>query len=221
MTLSAGLVAAFALSLPAVGAKSRPTDTLRVRSIQRPPAPGTGIDSATWGAPQVRIATGQGTASVWLLRAADTLFVAAAIPDSTRSWADALAFFLDLQGDHAAAPAHEDFQWSLRRMLDSSVVYRGRNGRWEPPLDDPDWRIGPEHSGGGWEASETDDGRVWTVLVRLDPAWLEGQGGRRPAIGFLIHDDDPNGWYSWPEAPGSGTLVERTPAVWADVSVER
>ena len=215
-TRSPRLLAAAALSLQAAaGAQGPPDDTLRVRPIARPPAPEARIDSATWGPPQVRIPTGQGTASVWLLRAADTLFVAAAVPDSTRSWADALAVYFDVQGDGAPAPAHDDFQWSLRRLLDSSVVYRGRAGRWEPPHDDPDWRIGAEHSGGGWEVSGTDDRWGWTVLLRLDPAWLEGDGGRRPAIGFLVHDDEPNGWYGWPARPGpGGTLVERSPTMW-------
>ena len=221
-TLSAGWLAAAALSLQlAAGAAGPPADTLRVRSIARPPAPGAGIDSAAWGSPQVRIPMRQGNASVWLLRAADTLFVAAAVPDTTRSWADALAVYFDVRGDRGPAPAHDDFQWSLRRTLDSSVVYRGRDGRWEPPLDDPDWRIGAVHSGGGWEVSETDDARGWTVLLRLDPAWLEGEAGRRPAIGFLVHDDDPNGWYGWPAGPDGGTLVERTPGMWVVVSGER
>ena len=91
----ARLLVAAALSLQAAaGAQGPPADTLRVRPIARPPAFEARIDSATWGPPQVRIPTGQGTASVWLLRAADTLFVAAAVPDSTRSWADALRISL-------------------------------------------------------------------------------------------------------------------------------
>jgi hypothetical protein len=203
------------------GADGPPADTLRVQAIAHLPAADARIDSAGWGAPQVRIPTRQGTASVWLLRAADTLFVAAEIPDSTRSWADAFAVCIDVQGDRTAAPAHDDFQWSLRRVLDSSVVYRGRAGRWEPPLDDPDWRIGAERSGGGWEVSGTDDGRRWTVLLRLDPAWLEGEEGRRPAMGFVIHDDDPNGWYGWPARGDSGALLERTPRGWGEVRGER
>jgi hypothetical protein len=58
--------------------------------------------------------------------------------------------------------------------------------------------------------------RGWTVVLRLDPAWLEGQGGRRPRVGFRIHDDDPTGWYAWPavEKSAGATLLERTPALW-------
>jgi hypothetical protein len=167
----------------------------------------------------VVLATAQGNASVWLLRAADTLFVAARIPDRSRSWADALAICFDAGGDRAAAPAHDDFQWSLRRTLDSSVVYRGRAGRWAPPLDDPDWRLGPSRSGGGWEVAGRDDARGWTVVLRLDPAWLEGELGRRPAIGFRLHDDDPSRWYAWPpqHTSAGAAVLERTPALWVPV----
>ena len=200
----------------ATAAPPPPSDTVRPHTLARPPASDGHLDSLAWGAPQVRIRTGQGTASIWLLRASDTLFVAAAIPDRSRSWADALAVCLDVAGDRAAAPAHDDFQWSLQRTLDSSVIFRGRAGRWEPPLDDPDWRLRTERGGGGWEVGGADAPDGWTVVLRLDPAWLDGAAGRRPAIGFRIHDDDPNGWYAWPapRGPAGATLVERTPAMW-------
>jgi hypothetical protein len=196
-----------------------PADTLRIRRVARPPAADWQGHSADWGEPQVRIVTRQGTASIWLLRAADTVFVAASIPDTTSSWADALAICLDVLGDRAETPQHDDFQWSFQRVLDSSVVYRGRAGRWEPPHADPDWRLGPEHSGGGWQVGASDRGRGWRLVLRLDPAWFEGESGRRPAIGFRIHDDDPNGWYPWPGIATSAgaTLLERTPALWVPV----
>jgi hypothetical protein len=193
-----------------------PSDTLRLHAIARPPAADGHIDSAAWGPPQLRIATIQGQASVWLLRAADTAFVAVAVPDRSRSWSDGVAVCFDVAGDRAEAPAHNDFQWMLQRVLDSSVVYRGRAGRWEPPRDDPDWRLGAAREGGGWEVSGADDGTVWSLVLRLDPAWLDGEQGRRPAIGFQIHDDDPNRWYSWPAVttPAGPKLLDRTPALW-------
>jgi len=204
------------LLLQGIPSVPTPTDTLRLRAIPRPPAADGRIDSAAWGPPQLRIATAQGQASVWLLRTADTAFVAVAVPDRSRSWADAVAVCFDVTGDRAAAPAHDDFQWSLQRVLDSSVVYRGRAGRWEPPRDDPDWRLGAARAGGGWEVSGADDGMVWSLILRLDPAWLDGERGRRPAIGFQIHDNDPNRWYSWPlvTSPAGAKLLERTPALW-------
>jgi len=194
-------------------------DTLLVRSIAHPPAADGRIDSTAWGAPQVTIPTTQGRTSIWLLRAADTVFVAALVADTSRASADELAVCLDVAGDRAGAPEHDDFQWAFRRTLDSSVVYRGRAGRWEPPLDDPDWRLGAAREGGGWEVSGTDDARWWSVVLRLDPAWLAGEEGRRPALGFRVHDDDPNGWYAWPPSRTSAgaTLLERTPALWVPV----
>ena len=196
-----------------------PLDTLRIRAIPQPPAAAARLDSLAWGTPQLSIPTAQGRASVWLLRAEDTLFIAARIPDRSRSWGDAFTVCFDVTGDGASAPGHDDFQWSFQRALDSSVVYRGRAGRWTPPLDDPDWRLGSARAGGGWEVIGGDDSLGWTLVLRLDPAWLEGERGRRPAIAFVIHDGDPNRWYPWPPQRTSAdvTLLERTPALWVPV----
>ena len=195
-------------------------DTLKVRQIPRPPPPDARIDTLTLGAPTVRIPTGQGTASVWLVRAADTLFIAASIPDTTPYWGDDFVVSLDTRGDAASSPQHDDFQLDFRRVLDSSVVYRGRDGRWQPPRGDPDWRLGAERSGGGWEVSSHGDARGWSVLIRLDPAWLEGEAGRRPRIALRIYDDLPGGWFAWPPArrSGLGATVEDSPAFWGAVT---
>ena len=197
-----------------------PRDTVDVRAVAQAPAGAGLIDSAAWGSPQIHLPTAQGDARVWLLRAADTVFVAVHIRDRSRSWSDAVAICLDVAGDRAAAPAHDDFQWSIQRVLDSSVVYRGRAGRWQPPLDDPDWRLKAARAGGGWEVGTADDAAGWSVVLRLDPAWVaSAESGRRPGIGIRIHDDDPNGWYSWPlvAAAGGAPLLERSPARWAAV----
>jgi len=194
-------------------------DTLWVRPIDPPLSAAPIIDSVSLGSPQVRIRTGQGTALVWLLRARDTVFLAASIPDSTFYWGDDLVVSLDPSGDAADQPQHDDFQLYFRRVLDSSVVYRGRNGRWEPPRDDPDWRLGRERSGGGWEVSGRSDRQGWRLLLRLDPAWFPPSSDRLPRIAFRIYDNDPGGWFSWPAAAGSQppTEVERTPSAWVPV----
>jgi hypothetical protein len=194
-------------------------DSLTIRTIPRPPRPDTSIDSAHLGPPQVRLRTGQGTALVWLLRSADTVFVAASIPDSTFYWGDDFVLSLDTSGDAAPTPQHDDFQWYFRRVLDSSVVFRGRNGRWEPPRDDPDWRLGRERTGGGWEVIGRNGSKGWGLLLRLDPAWFAGEEGHRPRMAFRIYDDAPSRWYAWPEAAGGApaTSVERTPALWLPV----
>ena len=166
-------------------------------SASRPPPDGR-IDSLRGARPRSAFRRGRGSASIWLLRAADTVFVAAAIPDRTRAWDDGAGRLPRRVRRSRPAPAHDDFQWSLQRALDSSVVYRGRGGRWTPPLDDPDWRLGAARGGGGWEVTGIDGEPGWTVVLRLDPAWWRASAGRRPAIGFRIHDDDPNAWYSWP-----------------------
>lgn len=177
------------------------------------------MDSLQVGSPQVRIQTGQGTALVWLLRAHDTVFVAATIPDSTPYWGDDFVVSVDTEGDAAAAPQHDDFQFYFRRVLDSSVVFRGRNGRWEPPRGDPDWRLGRDRSGGGWEVSARDAPGQWSIVVRLDPAWFAGEEDRLPRLAFRIYDDSPGGWYSHPPVRGNAPAasVEQAPVLWSVV----
>ena len=162
------------------------------------------------------IPTAQGLTSVWLLRAADTVFVAARIPDRSSSWADGFTVCFDVRGGGGTAPGHDDFRLAFQRVLDSSVIYRGRAGRWAPPLDDPDWRLGRDRVGGGWEVAAEEDSLGSTLVLRLDPAWFEGERGQRPAIAFVVHDGDPNRWYPWPpqRTSAGATLLERTPALW-------
>jgi hypothetical protein len=199
--------------------QSAPGDTLTIRPMERAPASAAALQIALLGPPQIGIRTGQGTASVWLVRARDTVFVAASIPDSTPYWGDDFVISIDTEGDGGSTPQHDDFQLYFRRVLDSSVVYRGRNGRWQPPRDDPDWRLGADRAGGGWEVSTQHNRLGWTLLLRMDPAWLRGKDARLPRIAFRIYDDAPGGWFAWP--PGrdaaSPTSVERTPETWAPV----
>jgi hypothetical protein len=202
--------------LPLLAAFQLSADTLTVRSLDRPPAPAAPIDSARLGPSQVRLLTRQGTASIWLLRSADTFFIAATIPDSTPYWGDDFVISLDTRGDAAPNPQHDDFQWYFRRVLDSSVVFRGRNGKWEPPRADPGWRLGRERSGGGWEVSARDAARGWSLLLRLDPAWFTGEAGRLPRLAFRIYDDSPSGWFAWPLPPGTqqASSIEQAPDLW-------
>jgi hypothetical protein len=194
-------------------------DTIVIRTLDRVPLPGEVGDSGRYGLPQLRISTGQGTALVWLVRSADTVFVSASIPDSTAYWGDDFVLSLDTRGDAAASPQHDDFQLYFRRVLDSTVVFRGRNGRWEPPRGDPDWRLGKERAGGGWEVSARDGSRGWSILVRLDPAWFAGEAGRLPRVAFRIYDNSPSGWFAWPRPQGAAppSSVEQTPGLWAPI----
>jgi hypothetical protein len=195
------------------------SDTLQTRSLPEPPRLEETLDSVRHGSPQLRLRTRQGTALVWLLRSRDTFFVAATIPDSTHYWGDDFVMSIDTRGDGGASPQHDDFQWYLRRAVDSSVIFRGRNGRWEPPKGDPDWRLGRERSGGGWEMGTRKGATGWSLLLRLDPAWLEGAEGRLPRIAFRIFDDDPQGWFAWPLPPGTpqASSIEQTPDLWAPI----
>jgi hypothetical protein len=196
-----------------------PGDTVVIRTLDRFPLPGQAVDTVRYGRSQVRIRTRQGTALVWLLRAADTVVVVAQIPDSTPYWGDDFVLSVDTRGDAAASPQHDDFQLYFRRVLDSSVVFRGRNGRWEPPRGDPDWRLGSDRAGGGWEVTAWDGPRRWSILVRLDPAWFAGEAARLPRVAFRIYDDSPSGWFAWPRPQGAAppSSVEQTPKLWAPI----
>jgi hypothetical protein len=203
------LAAAFALVVA-------PPDTVSVRAIRYAPTLHRLSDSAGWGSPQIRIRTGQGSASVWLLAVADSVYVVALLPDTTGHWSDEFVVSLDTEGDRAAAPQHDDFQWSFRRMLDSGVVYRGRAGRWDAPQGDPDWRLGRARDGAGWSVAGGELPREgWCVVLRLDRGWLE-LPGPGPGLAFRIYDDAPGGWFAWP-APPPGmqpSRVEDQPALW-------
>jgi len=194
-------------------------DTLVARAAARAPAANESPDSTELGPPQVRLRTAQGAALVWLIRARDSIYVAALVQDSTPSPGDAVAISLNIGGERSRQPDHADFQWVLQRTLDSSVVYRGRSGRWQAPQDDPDWRLGAARAGAGWAVTSADGPRSWSVVLRLDPAWLDGMAGSLPAIALRVMDERPRAWYSWPAPPvGMRALeVERTPSLWVPV----
>jgi hypothetical protein len=180
-----------------------------VRRVQQTPVLST-LDSAMLGAPSVRLEIATGAAALWLLRTADTVLVVGLVRDQTRAWKDEVVVSLHLAGPAASVPQHEDFQWALRRTLDSSVVYRGRGNRWEPPRSDPDWRLGPDHSGGGWtvEAREVTGG--WWLMLRLEGPWLD----RSSRFAVRVRDSESPDWASWPPGKAHPSEVEASPALW-------
>jgi len=204
--------------LLALAFQGTPCDEAPVRVVEGAPG-GAGVDTTALGEPSVSIATGQGAVSIWLLRTPDSAFVVARIPDTTYYWGDDLVISLDVSGNRGAAPGHDDFQWYFRRALDSSVIYRGRGGRWEAPRGDPDWRLGASREGGGWTVDARSGPAGWSLVLRMDAAWLQGEGGRPPAIAFRVYDDSPGGWFAWPlrsrrRQPAS---VERVPDLWGTI----
>jgi len=196
-----------------------PQDTLRVAAVSTPPVFDGTIGSAEYGTPAVVIPRSQGEVRIWAVASAGSVYLAVAIPDSSFYWGDDAVISLDIWGDRGAAPGHDDFQWYFRRVLDSSVVYRGEWGKWRAPRDDPDWRLGPERSGGGWEVRSASDARGWSLEFRLDRAYfLETKQGP-PGIAIRVYDDAPHGWHVWPHPPSirHPTEVERRPELWAPV----
>ena len=198
-------------------------DTLRIRALTASAPSFDGVVAQQdYGAPSVEIVTAQGGVKIWSVRSGDTVYIAARMTDSTFYWGDDLVISLDPLGDRTPGPGHDDTQWYFRRVLDSSVVNRGRHGRWMAPSDDPDWRLGKERSGDGWEVRGSSDAAGWSLELRLPALWFADDSGRTATIAFRSYDDSPHAWYSWP-APLPGerpTKVEITPVQWAAVVVE-
>jgi hypothetical protein len=187
------------------------SDTVRIRPLQPSPPLETRGDSAAWGPPSIRL---PGGGLIWLTRDSTAVCLTAWLPDSSPSWNDRLVLSLDTSGDRARTPQHDDFEWEFHRVLDSSIVYRGRQGRWQPPRDDPDWRLGPEREGGGWTVREVDEGGGWSLMVRFDPEFFTQGGSVPPGLFVAAYDEGSRRWTAWPAAqPG------RQPAALVDQPV--
>lgn len=206
------MIAALVAVLAVVG----PADTLQVARARSAPRFDGVASAAEYGAPLVSLATGQGHADIWVVRDGAAIVIAAHLPDSTFYWGDDFVVSLDPRGDAAETPAGDDIQWYIRRTADSSVVSRGRHGRWGAPNDDPDWRLGAAREGEGWALRTVSDAAGWSVELRVDDGWFAGENGVLPQIAFRTYDDAPHGWWSWPAArPGEpGHVVERAPRRW-------
>ena len=191
-------------------------DTVRIGSVQSIPEPAA-VEAAALGAPQIGLELGGASAPFWLLRSADTVLVLGWVPDATPSWSDEVVVSLHLEGAAAATPQHEDFQWVLRRSLDSSVVLRGRGGHWEPPRSDPDWRLGPDHSGGGWTVATRELAAGWWVILRLEGPWLPPGATPPPRFAVRLRDSEASAWAAWPSGKAHPSEVEASPQLWGVV----
>ena len=199
-------------------------DTLRIRTLPTGTAPrfDGSVSDAEYGAAAVVLSTAQGDVKIWVVRSGDTAYVAARLTDSTFYWGDDFVVSIDPLGDRTPGPGHDDTQWYLRRVLDSSVVNRGRHGRWMPPSDDPDWRLGKERSGDGWEVRSSSEASGWSIELKLPLMWFTDETGRHATIAFRSYDDSPHAWYAWP-APRAGerpTRIEMLPEQWAVVVLQ-
>lgn len=191
-------------------------DTLRIRPLPTAPAFDGLVSEAEYGAPMFTLGSGEG----WVVSSRDTVIIAVRFADSSYYWGDDVVVSLDVWGDRGTAPGHDDFQWYLRRVLDSSVVYRGEQGKWRAPRDDPDWRLGKDREGGGWEVRSVSDSAGWSLELRLDEAFFrEARPGATPALAFRTYNDAPHGWSLWPprDRLRHPTEVERRPELWAPV----
>jgi hypothetical protein len=177
------------------------------------------VSESEYGAPTITMPRPGGAVQLWLKRSEGQVYIAAAIADSTYYWGDDLVIGLDTGGDRGDGPGHDDFQWYFRRMIDSSIVRRGEAGKWRMPRDDPDWKLGAERTGGGWEVRSANDARGWSIEFKLDPYYFQQAGRGTPAIAFRVYDDSPHGWTAWPSPDGvkRPTEVEDRPRLWVPI----
>ena len=197
------------------------SDTLRVRSIAQSPRMDGVASVEEYGQPTLTMPTAQGGVQVWAVLRGDTAWIAARMQDSTYYWGDDFVVSIDPLGDRTPGPGHDDTQWYLRRMLDSSVVNQGRHGRWMQPGDDPDWRLGPTRVSESWEVQGNSTATEWSVELKLPLTWFTDETGRHATITFRSYDDSPHAWYVWPvPRPGERpTRVEMDPGQWATTTV--
>ncbi len=199
-----------------------PSETLHIRALSHAPRFSGHVDSLEYGSPSLMISKPSGLVRVWVLRWRHDVYIAALIDDATPYWGDDFVVSLDPLGDRSAAPDQDDRQWYFRRVLDSSVVFSGLDGRWRPPKDDPRGRMGAQRSGRRWAVREVSDRGRWSLVLKLDVRWFTRSVLRRPGLGFRTFDDSPAGWYTWPATPpGLGVRdLERRPDLWAVVVLE-
>lgn len=197
-------------------------DTLRIGRAAKVPVFDGVASEGEYGGPTLSLETRQGLVRVWAVRVGDTAFVAARLQDSTFYWGDDFVLSVDPLGDRTPGPGHDDVQWYIRRVRDSSVVYQGRHGRWMPPGDDPDWRLDDLREETSWEVKSASDAAGWSVEIRMPVQWFGDSTGRRAGMAIRVYDDAPHAWYAWP-APKEGerpTRIEQLPERWAVVEVE-
>lgn len=197
------------------------TDTLKVARVNTAPVFDGVASTAEYGEPTLTVPTRQGAVRIWAVRANDTAWVAARLDDTSSSWMDDFVMSLDPLGDVTPAPGHDDVQWYIRRVLDSSVVFQGRHGRWMPPGDDPDWRLGQLREETSWEVQAASDSAGWSVEIRMPLEWFGDRTGRRARVAFRSYDNSPHAWYAWP-GPREGERairIEQLPERWAAVEL--
>ena len=194
-------------------------DTVPLRALARTPDFDGVVAAGEYGVPTVTMPAGSDVVSVWLGRSGQWVYVAAVLPDSTPAWRDEFALLLDPIGDRTPAPGHDDSEWVIRRVVDSSEVLRGVHGRWQLPGDDPAWRLGAARGGEGWEVRATSTASGWQVELRIDAAWLAGTYGGTPAVAFRSYDESLRVWTGWPASVAcpDGARLERAPGCWATV----
>jgi hypothetical protein len=199
-----------------------PSDTLDLAPVRAAPVIDGRVADQEYGEPPISIRTGAGDVRVWIARHGGFVYIAASLPDSTFYWGDDFVVSLDANGSSDAAPQAGDRQWYLRRTLDSSVVSLATAGRWNTP-GQPFPMLGAKRHDADWDVASTASASGWSVELRIRDAVLDAPATALPRIAFRTYNDNPNGWWSWPE-PAAGTpaqRVERSPALWTPIRSPR
>jgi len=196
-------------------------DTIVVTALPRAPVLDGRVGDNEYGRVVSRIATAAGDVRVWIARHGGSLYIAAAMPDTSYYWGDDFVVSLDANGSGDTSPQAGDRQWYLRRLLDSSVVSLAASGRWKSP-GQPDPMLGTSRRGPDWEVASSSTTSGWSIELRVRESAFDTNGAPS-RIAFRTYNDNPRGWWSWP-APPSGAppqRVERSPDLWAAIIIRR
>jgi len=193
-------------------------DTLTIPLRQAPPHLDGQLESNEYGLAAIHLPTASGRVDIWLSRTPGWIHLAAFLPDTSFYWGDDLVISLDPDGSGGARPGAGDRQWYLRRVLDSTRIFVSSGGRWisagqEPPA------LGPVRADPDWELAANSSHSGWTVELRIRQGAFATASTAPPRLGLRTYNDQPSGWWSWPEPPVGipARRVEQTPDLWIPV----
>lgn len=195
-------------------------DTLTITHRADPPALDGRISQHEYGDPSIRLPAGGGHVIVWLAQTPGWIHIAATLPDSSFYWGDDLVIGLDPDGSGGEHPGAGDRQWYLRRVLDSSVVIVSSGGLWQETRQESP-RLGARRMNQNWELASSSTAASWSLELRIRDTVFQS-GGAPARFALRTYNDQPAGWWSWPEPPDgvSAREVENRPSLWRVVRVK-
>jgi len=182
------------------------TPTIDIRSGTTPSIDGI-ISPGEWDdANSIMFFNDQGEINMYFKHNDTTLYFMSHIVDSTYYWGDDIVIDIDTEHNGELHPQPDDYQFYIRRDVNTSEINRGSGSGWEP-VPEGEW------AGLVWNETSS-DATTWTAELSISYTFLNLTAGDQiMGIQFRSYDDNPQGWYNWPEDSD-----ETWPDSWADMS---